>query len=163
MKITDVTRNLLYLNLKLEAVLRESGYNEYNEFYPDEFKLNRKTVVDNYGYEEEVADLTPDEWMLVNEYEMILNQLDTVSNRLNYLNKAITHEGKLYITNNDRYAVDGRELCCGYRVEYQEYDDEHQSYKWVIDRVEYSDHIGGYYFYRTKQPLKAGQTVRVRW
>ena len=163
MRITEMTKKLKSLNSEIRAVLRDSGFSEYNEFSPDEYQTNRKIIEDEDGCEDDVADLTPDEWQLVREYGVILDKLDGISDRLTYLSKPITHEGRLYVTANDRYAVDDVEFCCGYRVEYQEYDEEYQSYKWVLDRVEYSDKQGGYYLYGHSKPLCEGMAVRVRW
>ena len=163
MKIDEVTRAMQKLNTQVKELLYQSKFDEYGEFCPDEYKTNRKSITDEDGYTDNVADLTPDEWQLVHEYDSILEKLDSISDRLSYLSKPITHEGKLYLTSNDRYAVNGQELCCGYRCEYQLYDEEYQSYKWVLDRVEYSDKYSGYYFYESKKALEEGITVRVRW
>ena len=164
MKIEEVTRAIQKLNTQIIELMHQSKFDEYGEFCPDEYGTdNQKTITSEDGYTYRVADLTPDEWQLVGEYAVILEKLDTISCRLSYLNKPIKHEGQLYITSNDRYAVDGQELHCGYRCEYQLYDEEYQSYKWILDRVEYSDTYGGYYFFRSKKALEKGLTVRIRW
>lgn len=164
MRIDEVTKSMQKLNTQVKELLHQSKFDEYGEFCPDEYGAdNQKTITSEDGYTYSVADLTPDEWQLVHEYESILDKLDTISDRLSYLSKPITHKGKLYLTPNDRYAVDGQELCCGYRCEYQEYDEEYQSYKWVLDRVEYSDKYSGYYFYESKKALEEGINVRLRW
>ena len=163
MKIEEATRAIQSLNNKINELLHQSKFDEYDEFCPDEYGANQKTITSEDGYTYSVADLTPDEWQLVGEYGVILKKLDSIFDRLSYLNKPITHKGKLYLTPNDRYAVDGQELCCGYRCEYQLYDEEYQSYKWVLDRVEYSDKYSGYYFYESKQSLSEGIYIRIRW
>ena len=163
MKLTEATRAIQSLNNKINELLHQSKFDEYGEFCPDEYGTNQKTITSEDGYTYSVTDLTPDEWQLVGEYGVILEKLDSISDRLSYLSKPITHKGKLYLTPNDRYAVDGQELCCGYRCEYQEYDEEYQSYKWMLDRVEYSDKYSGYYFYESKQSLSEGIYIRIRW
>lgn len=67
------------------------------------------------------------------------------------------------MTESDRFAVDGCEFHCGYRIEYQRYDKQHDCYYWVYDRVEHSHEKGGYYFYGYGEPLQEGVTVRIRW
>ena len=159
MKIQDAKMALKELNRQIKTILHNSGFESNNGFYPDEYETNRK--LDRDGFE--VADLTADEWQLVYECEHILDKLDNISERIDYLSQPITHKGKLYRTTNDRYAVDGVELCCGYRVEYQQYDKEHECYYWIIDRIEYSDKYDGYYFYSSKEPCSEGKSVRIRW
>ncbi|MBR4345999.1 MAG: DUF5348 domain-containing protein [Oscillospiraceae bacterium] len=163
MKITETTEALISLNAQIKTLLRKSGFTEYNGFYPDEYKTNRKSVTDGDGYTDEVVDLSPDEWQLVHEYEQILDELDIISDSIGYLNKPVTHEGKLCFTSRERYAVDGKELSCGACVEYQRYDEEHGCSYWFTDRVEYSDTYGGYYFFSSKKALEKGLTVRIRW
>lgn len=158
MKINEMTKRLKALSGEVKAILRDSGFEVENDFYPDEFDRT-KTLEDG----DEVADLTADEWQRVNEYRTMLDKLDIMFDRFDYLNQPITHSGKLYLTSNDRFVVDGCELCCGYRVEYQQYDEEHECYYWVADRVEYSDSKGGYYFYNSGLALSEGIVVRVRW
>lgn len=163
MKIEEATRSIQSLKNRINELLHQSKFDEYGEFCPDEYETNRKTITYDNGLTYSVADLTPDEWQLVGEYGVILAKLDSISDRLSYLNKPITHEGQLYITSNDRYAVDGQGLHCGYRCEYRIFDQEYQSYKWILDRVEYSDTYDGYYFFRSKKALEEGITVRIRW
>lgn len=163
MKIAELTTRLNRLNAEIASLLKDSGYTDENDYYPDEFQTHRKTITDEDGYTDDVADLSADEWQLVREYERILSRLDDISEKLRYLDKPVTHEGALYLTENDRYAVDGCEFHCGWRVEYQRYDKEHDSYYWVTDRVEHSSDKGGYYFYCSGEPLTEGTTVRIRW
>ena len=163
MKLSETKRAITELNIQIKNLLKESGFAEYNEFTPDEYSTNYKFVEDMDGFIDRVVDLSPDEWQLIHEYERILEKLDMISDSISYLNKPVTHEGKLYFTSRERYTVSDRELSCGVRVEYQRYDDEHDFVYWVTDRVEYSDSMGGYYFFRSKHPLQEGQLVRIRW
>jgi hypothetical protein len=163
MTIEETKRRLTLLNREVKQLLRDSGISEYYQYTPDNFDTSRKVVKDENGYEEEVADLTADEWQLYHEYNSLLGELDTLFDRLDYLSKPITHEGELYKTSNDRFAVDGQEFQCGNRIEFQQYDDEHYCNYWIRARVEYNDNKGGYYYFGYDEPLKEGQRVRVRW
>ena len=163
MKIEEMTRKMNQLNDEIQELLKNSGYAQESDFYPDEYQTRRKTVTDEDGYSEDVADLTADEWQLIHEYERILSRLDDIADRLDYLSKPITHEGQAYKTENDKFAVDGCEFHCGYRVEYQRYDKEHDCNYWITDRVEHSSEKGGYYFYSSGKTLTEGMNVRIRW
>ncbi|MCH5201412.1 MAG: DUF5348 domain-containing protein [Oscillospiraceae bacterium] len=163
MKIAELTKKLKALNGEIKAVLRDSGFAEYNEFYPDEYETSRKTIRGEDGYEDNVADLTADEWLRVYEYEKMLDQLDTISDRLTYLDKPITYEGTLYKSASGRYGCDYHEFTCGNRIEFQKYDEEHDCYYWVISRVEFSDDKGGYYIYGHSSTPLDGLKVRFRW
>lgn len=163
MKIEEMTLRMNRLNAEIQKILKDSGYEQESDFYPDEYQTKRKTITDEDGYTDDVADLTADEWQRVYEYERILSRLDDIAERLNYLSKPITHEGKAYRTENDRFAVDGCEFHCGWRVEYQRYDKERDCYYWVTDRVEHSNEKGGYYFYSSGELLTEGKNVRIRW
>lgn len=96
MRIDEVKKSMQLLNTQVKELLHESKYDEYDEFCPDEYKTNRKSITDEDGYTDNVADLTPDEWQLVHEYDSILEKLDSISDRLSYLSKPITHNSDKY-------------------------------------------------------------------
>ncbi len=145
MNLLDLKKQLKNLNSCIISVLHDSGFEKDSQLILDDF--------DN---------LNADELQLYYEYENIFDKLDIISERLLYLSKSITHKGKLYRTSDDRFAVDGCELCCGYHIEVLEYDDYYECYRWVIGRIEYSDSKGGYYLYGHDIPLTEGMTVRLR-
>lgn len=147
MKISELTKEMHSLNRQIKTVLHNSGFEKECQFIPDN----------------EFDNLTADERQLVDVYDTILNKLDIISDRLEYLSKPITHEGKLCLSSNDRFTVDGCELCCGYRIEVLRYDDYDECYRWVIDRVEYSKGKGGYYIYGRNTTMYEGMTVRIRY
>ena len=137
MKIEEMTSRMYHLNTEIRSMLADSGY--------------------------DVADLSPDEWQLVQEYERILSRLDDIADRLDYLAKPITHTGTAQRTENDRFTVDGCEFHRGCRCEYQRYDEEHDCFYWAADRIEYSPEHGGFYFYGSGEALHEGMNVRIRW
>ena len=159
MKITEVTKAMNSLNRQIKTLLKDSGFEEYNELFPDEYETSRK--LDRDGFE--VADLNADEWQLVREYEQILDKLDSISDRLTYLAKPIIYEGTLYLAENGRYSCAHYEFTCGNRIEYRKYDADHESYYWAIARVEYSDDKGGYYINGDSSVELDGLRVRLRW
>ena len=162
MNIAEMTERMNRLNTEISSILMDSGYVQENDFYPDEYHTKRKTITDEEGNSIETADLSADEWQLIREYERILSRLDDISEKLNYFAKPVAHEGKAYLTSNDRFAVDDCELRCGSRCEYQRYDKEHDCYYWVTDRVEHSDEKGGFYFFGSGEALSEGMNVRIR-
>lgn len=164
MKITDLTKAMNSLNRQIKSILRDSGFDGFfEEFFPDEFDTNRKTVTYKEGYTDDVPDLTADEWQLVRDYSWILGKLDIIFDRLSYLSKPVVHEGTLSFCSNDRYACDYYEFTCGSRIEYQKYDEYHDCYYWTISRVEYSDDKDGYYIYGDSSTQLDGLRVRFRF
>lgn len=159
MKIAEITKLMNSLNSQIKMILKDSGFEESNGLYPDEYETNRKLDKDGF----EVADLTADEWQLVNSYELLLDQLDTISDRLTYLSKPTTCEFTLRLAENGRYSCDHHEFTCGDRIEYQKYYEEYDSYYWAIARVEYSDYKGGYYIYGDSSVQLDGLRVRFRF
>ncbi len=159
MKIAELTKAMNSLNRQIKTILKDSGFDKYNELCPDEFDTNRK--LDSDGYE--VADLTADEWQLVYDYEQILDKLDMISDRLAYLAKPINYEGTLHLCDNGRYSCDYHEFTCGNYIEYQKYDADHECYYWAISRVEFNKDKGGYYIYGDSITQLDGLRVRFRW
>lgn len=163
MKIEEMTSRMYHLNTEIRSMLADSGYERDNDFYPEEYQAHRKTITGEDGSAEDVANLSPDEWQLVQEYERILSRLDDIADRLDYLAKPITHTGTAQRTENDRFTVDGCEFHRGCRCEYQRYDEEHDCFYWAADRIEYSPEHGGFYFYGSGEALREGMNVRIRW
>jgi hypothetical protein len=169
MKIAELTTRLNRLNAEIAELLKDSGYATENDFCPDEYQPHRKTITDEDGYTEEVADLTPDEWQLVREYKRVLSRLDEISWELSYLARPVVYEGTAYRKpGSERYCcgeVDKdyyTEYCCGHGIEFQLYDEEHDCYVWKASSVEYADEYGGYFIVGYPEIQIAGLRVRVR-
>ena len=169
MKIAELTKRLNRLNAEISDILKDSGYVAESDFYPDEYQTSRKTVIREDGYKDDVADLTPDEWQLVEQYERVLSRLDEVSWKLSHLARPVVYEGTAYRKpDSERYCCGDMdkdyytEYCCGHGIEFQLYDEEHDCYVWKSSSVEYADKYGGYFIVGYPTVQIAGLTVRVR-
>lgn len=143
MKLDELRKELNLLNGRVKEVLKKSGYEDYGDvevdFNPD----------------------NPDEVQLAVEYRSIVGKLDELSHALSYFMRPVAREGKLYMNQNGRYELDGKELTSGSGVEVLLYDECMERWEWYASRIE-SKPDGAYYLVGKSTLNLEGVTARQR-
>lgn len=143
MKLDELRKELNLLNGRVKEVLKKSGYEDYGDvevdFNPD----------------------NPDEVQLAVEYRSIVGKLDELSHALSYFMRPVAREGKLYMNQNGRYELDGKELTSGSGVEVLLYDECMERWEWYASRIE-SKPDGAYYLVGKSTLKLEGVTARQR-
>ena len=142
MNIKELQNSLNRLNSQIDRILQESEFSKWGEL--------------NIEYNGE----DPEEVMLWSEFSSVMMKLDDVNDSLNYLNRPIRREGRLYKNDNGRYECDGYELTSGSGVEILVYEEYEERYGWLATRIE---HNGRDYYAVGKRDLDLeGVKARIR-
>lgn len=89
-----------------------------------------------------------------NQALLIVDRLDDIKRSLDWINKPIIAEGRLYKNSNGRYELEGIEITSGRPIEAWEND-----YGWIRTRIEHSE---DYYIYDLKEQDINNTLVRIR-
>lgn len=142
MNINDVFEELLKINSQVSKLLKDTGYEDYQELCVDYKKSN------------------PDECELANELSAVMYKLSDATCKLNYLSRPVKGEAVLHKGVNGRYACELFELTCGCGIEAMVYDVSNERYCWVLTSVEAMN--GEYYLVGYKDVPMEGLKVRYR-
>lgn len=101
--------------------------------------------------------------MALREIELLMESLKDAKQTLRYVVLGVKCEDRLWLASNGRYMIGQTELTCASPIEIFDTDD----CCWLAGRVEYSESMGGYYFYGASngfenRRLSAGTLVRIR-
>lgn len=149
MTIQELNEDLNKLNRQIRDLLRRSGYEENLDLFVSDVQDGT---------------LSPDQYMLVDEFRRTFSHLESASAILDYLEKPL-QKGEYVLRYNaatDRYECDGHVFTSGNGIEFLYYDDYEEVYKWVIDRIEYDWEKGGYCIYNYPSVQLDGLKVRFR-
>lgn len=125
----------IFSNIKREI---DKMANQYGNL-PDEFDHNYNDEEERFKH---------------NQALLIVDNLHDIRSSLDWMNKPILAEGRLFKNSNDRYELDGIELTSGQTIEAWAND-----YGWIITRIE---HRGDYYIYDLKDQDINNTLVRIR-
>lgn len=143
MDVKDLGKELASLENEIRKILSRTGTLEYNEINISSDKEN------------------PQEQFLKNEYANAVDLLHEVYSNMEYLDKPIRHEGKLYKNEFGRYELsDSVVFTSGNLIEFLFYDTFDECNRWVKSRIEHSD--GDYYIVGFKNVALEGLEVRTR-
>lgn len=151
MRFEELTKKLHSLNSDISELLKESGYDNYDDL----------SSLSDYGDIKKNSESL----QLLDEYFSVMSKLQAVSDTLEYFDGQIIAEGYLQKKDNGRYSLDNIEFSSGKGIEYlcttddHYYDfDEDKIYPyWKASRIE---HDGtDYYIVGCKEDIS---TVKVR-
>ncbi|MBQ1388626.1 MAG: DUF5348 domain-containing protein [Clostridia bacterium] len=129
-------------DLKIEKLLSQSGFDIHNDLYDMECESD------------------PDSLMLREELTDVLYHLDIASSILKHLKKKVVGEYTLHKNNNDRYSCAAWEFTCGNRIEFYDYDDDLEKYRWYVSRIEHNGN--DYYIVGFRNLSLDGLRIRIR-
>lgn len=139
-KILEEIKGISY---QFEKIAKKTNY----DFYSDSLELE-------FDYE------NPDEQLLQNELNIILEKMSEVKNKVDYLTSPIKDEGRLSLNWTDRYCLNEHEYHCGNKIEFFYIPDDEEEYpRWIISRIE---HDKEYYIVGYENINLDGLRVRVR-
>ncbi len=141
----EVIRKLNSMKIEIKSLVKATDYYEGEGF--SELNLNLEN---------------PNDIFLENELSRIFYELEKAQNKIEYLDRPIKYESKLFLNDDDRYETEkGDYFTCGSIIEYLSNDDRYSDYPfWRKSRVE-SDG-GEYYIVDEPKVSLSGLLVRVR-
>lgn len=142
MNIQQLHNELSELNINIERILTQSGFDIHNDLYDMECGSD------------------PDSLMLREELTDVLDHLDIASSILIYLNKRVAGEYTLHKKSNGRYGCEICEYSCGNRIEFYGYDGDLEKYRWYISRIEHDGN--DYYIVGFRKVRLDGLKIRIR-
>lgn len=152
--IKDIMNEVSELNLKIKQILHHSDFENYDDL--SGLDIDRTNA---------------EELFLTDELYGILDRLSDISHTLNYLDRPVKAEGRLYKNSNGRYELNGHEFSSGCGIEYLADDDRHMTYDesdeyvsvpyWCSSRIEHDGN--DYYIVGASKDLELeGLQVRYR-
>ena len=141
MNIQTLFEKLQEINKLLLPIIEESGFKEYADLLTTDWN-----------------ETNPNDCMLYNSIFDLMNHLSYVNHVVSYLEKPISHEGILTYNKNEKYEVDGIELCEGDRLEVLGISDITNRYEWKIERFSYRNKTQTMF----RSFVSDGKRVRIR-
>ena len=143
MNVKELKNELDRLNVDIKKILTATGYDLYAE-------------LSNVSFDSS----DPDQIMLFEEFNGIVNRLDAVSVELSYLSRPFSLEGIISLNDNGRYELNGYELTSGQGIEVLIFDPYHGAETWYAGSIEHN----GTNFYLVGRPwvVLNGAKARIR-